>query len=317
MNAAHSEAVASQLSRRHPGHKWATLALDADGQPAQECDAPATVLWRRQEDRTSWMVRAIESLPRLQWLHTDVVGVERFPLADLARRNIVLTNGRGNFARPMAEWIVWAVLTAAKSAATLVRASDRREWLTPVPAGEVAGRTALFVGFGSVARAAADLLAPFEVDVVAARRHVEQDQRPPKALVTQAWRERLSSSDYLVLALPLTPETAGVVDRCVLTRLKPGAWIINVSRGELIDESALSDVLDSGRLGGAVLDSFDVEPLPPSSPLWGRENVIVLPHVTASSVQSRSRCDDLFFAQAARFAAKQPLANIVDLIAGY
>src|SRR5206468_8581147 len=120
-----------------------------------------------------------------------------------------------------------------------------------------------------------------------------------------------------VWTLPLTSQTRGMVDAAALAAMKPTVWLVNVARGALVDEQALVEALDGGRLGGAVLDAFTTEPLPEGHPLWRRENVVVVPHHTWSSPRAAERAARLFAAELARFAAGEPLHNQVDLDAGY
>ena len=129
--------------------------------------------------------------------------------------------------------------------------------------------------------------------------------------------ELLAESDFVVLAAPLTPDTQGIIGEAAIAALKPGAWVINVARGELIDERALARALRDGRLGGAVLDTFREEPLPPSSPLYDLPNVILTPHTSWSSTRVLERSVGLFCDNLRRYAAGEPLVNVVDPTAGY
>jgi phosphoglycerate dehydrogenase-like enzyme len=131
------------------------------------------------------------------------------------------------------------------------------------------------------------------------------------------WRNELGDVDYVVLGLPLTPATANVIDGDALAAMKPTTWLVNVARGALVDEDALVRALDAGQIGGAVLDTFVEEPLPEGHPLWGRENVVVVPHFTWSSPRAVDRIDELFADQLGRWLAGAPLANVVDATAGY
>ena len=129
--------------------------------------------------------------------------------------------------------------------------------------------------------------------------------------------ELLAESDFIVLAAPLTPETREMINAETLAMVKPGSWLINVARGRLIDERALLRALDDGPLGGAVLDTFHDEPLPPDSPFYAMPNVIVTPHTSWSSGRVLDRSVELFCDNLRRFAAGEPLLNVVDPNAGY
>ena len=129
--------------------------------------------------------------------------------------------------------------------------------------------------------------------------------------------ELLAESDFVVLAAPLTADTVGLIGEDAIAAMKPGAWVINVARGELVDELALARALRSGRIGGAVLDTFREEPLPAASPLYDLPNVILTPHTSWSSTRVLDRSVDLFCDNLRRYAAGQPLVNVVDPSAGY
>lgn len=136
-------------------------------------------------------------------------------------------------------------------------------------------------------------------------------------VVGDDWRNEISDADYVVCTLPLTADTTGLIDSGAFASMKPGAWLVNLSRGAVVDETALLDALDSGRLGGAVLDAHVEEPLPTGHPLWGRPNVLVLPHVTWSSSHTLEDFTWRFAAQLRRFAGGSAPADLVDLAAGY
>lgn len=295
------------------------LPVPDDGSVPPSEASNATVLWFGRFRPLWWLTKVVPQLPALEWVHSDYAGVDTFPLSDLADRGITLTNGLGNFSRPMAEWIVLSMLSAVKRLPHLVRCSDAGIWDTSHMLGELDGTVALFLGLGSTGELAARMAAPFGVEVRAAvRRPREQLPEGVSRLVLgEAWRDELAEADFVVCALPLTAATAGMLDAAAFTAMKPTAWVVNVARGALIDETALIEALDAGRIGGAVLDAFEEEPLPAGHPLWGRPNVVVVPHHTWSSMKVVERIDALFASQLRRWMAGEPLANTVDLAAGY
>lgn len=295
----------------------------APDRPAEADQAGAAagvqVLWRRGVASPGWLDAAIEALPDLRWVHSDFVGVDSVPLATLQARGITFTNGAGNFSRPMAEWVVLAMLYAVKHLPLLVRHSDAGVWDASPQLDELDGKVAVFLGLGEVGTLAAGLVAPFGVEVRALARR-GRDAPPPgvaRVLSVADWRDDLRDADFVVLAMPLTRETRHIIDSEALAALRPNAWIVNVSRGALIDEAALVQALDEDRIGGAVLDAFVEEPLPPGHPLWGRPNVLVVPHHTWSSPRVKERVEALFASQLNRWTAGEPLANTVDAARGY
>jgi phosphoglycerate dehydrogenase-like enzyme len=295
------------------------VGLDDGGRADPQRAAGVRVLWRRGVNPDDWFANALATLPELAWVHSDMVGADRLPLDELTSRGLVMTNGGDNFARPMAEWVILSLLAAAKHFPDFVRRSDAGRWdPSPYLLAELEGAVLLLLGFGAVGRQVAELARPFGMDV----RAVARTPREPPAGVTRvvtgpAWRDELPEADYVVCTLPLTSQTRGMVDAAALAAMKPTAWLVNVARGALVDEQALVEALDGGRLGGAVLDAFTTEPLPEGHPLWRRENVVVVPHHTWSSPRSAERAARLFAAELARFAAGQPLRHQIDLNAGY
>jgi phosphoglycerate dehydrogenase-like enzyme len=295
------------------------VVLGDDGRAGADA-RDASVLWcRRPGPWGSFLDAALETLPGLRWLHTDTVGVNHLPLAELAGRGITLTNGAGNFARPMAEWVLLAMLAAAKHLPTFVRRSDAGVWEPSPTLRELDGTVALLLGLGATNRIVADLAAPFGVEVRASTRRPRHTVPPgiARMITGEAWRDELPEADWIVLGVPLTDATERMIDDAALGAMKPDAWIINVARGALIDEDALARALDDGRIGGAVLDALVEEPLPSSSPLWGRENVIIVPHHTWSSRQSWERMEGLFASGLSHWAAGEPMQNVIDPETGY
>jgi phosphoglycerate dehydrogenase-like enzyme len=294
------------------------VALDSDGRADEEQAAGVRVLWRRGLTSDAF-ANALATLPDLTWIHSDYVGADDLPVQELTARGITLTNGGDNFARPMAEWVLLSILAAAKQFPEFVRRSDAGRW-DPSPRflSELEGAVLLLLGFGEVGRQVAEMARPFRMDVRAVARTPRPAPPGVTRLVTgEAWRHELPEADYVVLAMPLTPATSGMVDKAALAAMKPSAWLVNVARGALIDEDALVAALDAGQLGGAVLDAFVTEPLPAGHPLWGRDNVVVVPHHTWSSPRSAERSERLFATELGRFAAGEPLAHPIDPEAGY
>jgi phosphoglycerate dehydrogenase-like enzyme len=191
------------------------------------------------------------------------------------------------------------------------------------------------VGLGSIGRAVGALATAFGCRVVATRRRPDESASPGGAAAGtgdelsfgEAMLERvggpetlpalLAESDFVVLAAPLTPETENMIDADTLAAMKPGAWLINVARGRLIDEHALLRALRDGPIGGAILDTFRDEPLPESSPFYDLPNVIVTPHTSWSSARVLDRSVELFCDNLRRYAAGEPLLNVVDPRQGY
>jgi phosphoglycerate dehydrogenase-like enzyme len=272
------------------------------------------VLWRYHLDPQR-LRSAVLELPALGWVHSDYVGVENLPLELLAERGIMLSNGAGIVARPMAEWVVLAILSGAKDLPRFVRQSDAGRWEVGAALADVQGAVVLLLGLGAVNTLVAALLAPFGVDVRACTRHPRSERAPGvnRMVSGDEWRGELGRADYVVCALPLTEETTGMLDASAFAAMKRGAFLINVARGGLVDDDALVEALERGHLRGAVLDAFRQEPVEPGHPLWGRPDVLALPHVTWSSTHMGDDMKDRFAAQLRRWLSGSTPENLVDV----
>jgi phosphoglycerate dehydrogenase-like enzyme len=251
---------------------------------------------------------------RLKWLSTLYAGVNAFPLDLLRRRGVTVTNGAGINAVTVAEYAVMGMLVAAKRFDQVVRLADRRQWSVEPPGrAELAGSAALILGYGTIGRMIGERLAAFDMAVTGVTRSGRDGTLTP-----DQWRDRLGGTDWLVLAAPSTAETRALIGREELAAMKPGAWLVNIARGDMVDTPALIAALESGHLGGAFLDTVDPEPLPPDDPLWSAPNTIHSMHLAGRSQTGMfRRAARLFLDNLAAYRAGRPLANIVDLDAGY
>jgi D-2-hydroxyacid dehydrogenase (NADP+) len=267
---------------------------------------------------------AIARATRLQWLHCSGHAVGHFPLADLAARGVIVTNSRGVQSVPIAEHVMACLLALARRLPQTLHDQQERTWRPNVLTGEaspwlIAGRTIGIIGVGTLGEAIAVRAKAFGMRVLGMRRH------PGRAMpagfddvVGPADRTRLlAEADVVVIAAPLTPETDRLVDKAAIAAMKRGAIVINVARGQVIDEPALAGALDSGHLGGAALDVFATEPLPADSPFWGMPNVIVTPHNSGFRTGHFDAVIDLFAENLKRFERGVELLNRVDLETGY
>jgi phosphoglycerate dehydrogenase-like enzyme len=280
--------------------------------------------------------RLLARAPRLSWVHSATSGVERALTPAARERGILVTNARGVFSRPIAEYVLMMILAVSRRLPQLLELQRERTW-QPLEGAELRDVTVGIVGLGSMGRAVGSLAAAFGCRVIAVRRRAEAGTGPTAAETVQASAEDelpgeipiervggperlpelLAESDFIVLAAPLTPETEEMINDETLAMVKPGAWLINVARGRLVDERALLRALRDGPLGGAVLDTFHDEPLPPMSSFYDLPNVIVTPHTAWSSGRVLDRSVELFCDNLRRFAAGEPLLNVVDPAAGY
>jgi phosphoglycerate dehydrogenase-like enzyme len=256
----------------------------------------------------------IRSAERLRWLTTLSAGVDFFPLDLLRTRGVVFTNGAGLNSITIAEYVVMGMLVIAKDYRAVARAQDRHAWLRDAPGKrELYGSRALIVGAGGIGGRVAGLLQPFGVDVVTVRRNAA-----PGVLQMHEWRARLGEFDWVIVAVPSTPDTARMIGAEELAAMKPGAALLNFSRGAVVDQDALVAALREGRIGGAFLDVTDPEPLPAEHPLWGFDNVHISMHLSGRSQNTLVlRAAERFLENLPRFARGEPLISQVDLTLGY
>ena len=259
----------------------------------------------------------LEQAPKVRWLHSPGAGVEGWPLDELRERGITLTNAAGIFAIPIAEWVLSVMLVVAKRGREIDAAQREHRWVDDLVSDELYGRTLLVVGSGGIGQQIIDRAAAFGMRIWATNRSGRPVANAERTVTGDEWRGLVDEAHYVVVTVPLTSQTRGMFGRQEIARLRTDAWLINVGRGATLDEDALLDAVAGGRIGGAALDTWVTEPLPAGHRAWDLPNVIVSPHRSGSSSVGDARGLDLFADNIRRFAAGQPLRNVVDLDAGY
>lgn len=284
------------------------------GEELVELAPQAEIGWFDMFDKSA-PLEAIRRAQKLRWLHSFFAGVDWMPLADLRQRGVRLTNGSGINANTVAEFALMTMLAVARSYAAIVRAQDRHEWLAPTIGGarELAGSKVLVIGYGEIGQAIGRMLAGFRAEVVPVRRSgAEGSLRPGE------WQSRIGEFDWVVLATPGTPETRGMVSAEVISGMKSSAVLVNMARADVLDQDALIAALHGGRLGGAILDLTDPEPLPPGHPLWDAPNVHVTMHTAGlPRLASRIAAAQRFVTNCEAFLSGGQLVSEVDLVLGY
>jgi phosphoglycerate dehydrogenase-like enzyme len=260
----------------------------------------------------------VERAKKVRWIATSLAGVNGWPLREMAERGIILTNGAGLGANIVSDFAVMGVLVLAKNFRELVYAQDRKEFVARAPGtGELDGSRALVIGYGQIGRAIGERLKAFGVEVTGVRRNPGGEAG---VIGPGDWKGRLGEFDWIVLAAASTRETARMIGREELAAMKPTAGLVNIARGDLIDQAALIEAMHAGALGGAFLDVTDPEPAPQSDPIWTTPGVILTSHTAGRSHSGRGtteRAAALFLDNLQRWQAGQPLLNQVDLELGY
>lgn len=254
---------------------------------------------------------------RLRWVHVAAAGVDRLLFPELVRSDVVVTNARGVFDRPIAEYVLMCVLAHAKG---LYRSRDlqrQRHWEHRETAN-IRGASVLVVGTGGLGRAIARLLRAAGMEVRGAGRSARDgDPDFGSVLASSDLATYLPEADYLVLAAPLTPQTRGLIDAGALSLLKPTAYLVNVGRGACVVQADLRAALAEGRLAGAALDVFDSEPLPAGDPLWDAPGTFISPHMSGDFSGSLEMLAEQFIENVHRWTSGQPLRNVVDKSLGF
>ena len=263
---------------------------------------------------------------RLRWVHSAAAGVGNVLKSGIADTDILLTNAAGIHSIPMAEFIIGGLLHFTRGLDVAIDQQRRGEWSKAFfvaddsPLRELGDARVLIVGTGGIGQATATRLSALGATCVGVRRRPELGAPPGFSSVVGVTEldGELARAEVVVLAAPLTAGTSRLMSRERLERLPAGAIVVNVARGALMDEEALADLLEMGRLRGAVLDVFNEEPLSPQSRLWGLRSALVVPHVSpVSPGRFWPRSLDLFLDNWHRYANGQPLRNLVDKHAGY
>jgi len=261
----------------------------------------------------------LDAAPHLRWHQTTSAGVNHILTPTYLQRDIILTNGAGTFAIPIAEFVLMYILFHAKNVTELLRLQAQHSWKKSIelPIQEVFGKTLLIIGAGYIGQAIAQRASAFGMQVWGSRRQPQPTPGCDRVVGADEWRSLLPDADYVVLATPLTPETQGLFDAAALRAMRSSAYLINIARGAIVDEAALITALKEGWIAGAGLDTFSTEPLPPDHPFWSLPNVFVTPHTSGFSPRITERTTDLFLDNLARYRAGKPLRNVVDQTAGY
>ncbi len=296
-------------------------------------------LWARCEVlyTTPRLLPQPEQAPRLKWIQFHYAGIEKSLGAPLLQKEGLLVTTLSGAAMPqMGEYVLTMLLALGHHLPAMMESQRKAEWpedrwerFSP---RELRGSTAGIIGYGSVGREVARLLHAFGVTVLASKRdamhpadtgYTPEGMGDPEGKYVHrlyphtALRSMVRECDFVIVAIPLTPETRGLIGERVFSAMKHGAFLVDVSRGGVVDHEALIGALRDGRLGGAALDVFPEEPLPANSPLWSLPNVIITPHIAGNSPRYDERAVQLFAENLRRYLDEQPLYNLFNPKRGY
>jgi phosphoglycerate dehydrogenase-like enzyme len=327
-----SDAIMERLQAVSPRLKFTRKIIKSISELPPELLATTDILY------TAGLVPEPDAVPRLRWIQANFAGVDSLlaqPL--LAAEDIILTTTSGIHATTMAEHIFAMMLAFARKIPLLLRYQQKAEW-SPDRSSlflprELRGATLGIAGYGSIGRELARLAKAFGMSVLATKRDVmhpaaineyaEPGTGDPEGTCVErlyppeATKSMAALCDFLVVLVPLTPDTRAIINQEVFDAMKETAILINVARGGVIDEEALIRALQSGQIAGAALDVFNQEPLPPSSPLWKLDNVIISPHIAGNTSHYLESAAAVFVENLERYLSNKDLLNRVDRKRGY
>ncbi len=284
---------------------------NVDGDPA---GAKVVMLpWGLPQPQVERLLR----LPSVRWVHTVTAGIDHALAALPSASPAILTNARGIFDVPIAEMVMAYVLSVAKRLRDFRTQQDAHTWKL-LRLREIQGLTLGIVGLGSIGKEIAKRARALGMRVIATRRHPEKaSDLVHEMFGPEALADLLATAHFVIIAAPLTEETRGMIGEPQLRRMREDAWLINIARGEIVDQPTLIRALEDGWIAGAALDVFTEEPLPSDSPLWEMTNVVVTPHNSWSTPYLRQREAELFLDNLGRYLRDAPLRNVIDPARGY
>lgn len=301
--------------------------------PAQQVDDIPIDVWNRIEVLyTDILLPEPEMVPNLKWIQFHYAGIDFIhdsPL--LNNKDLIFSSMSGASAIQEAEYILTMLLGLSHRMTELITNQDKKEWpkdrwdkFTPV---ELSYSTVGLVGYGSISREVARLLQPYNVKVLAVKKDVKHPADPGYTIEghgdpegnyfhrlypIEALKQMLKLCDFVVVTLPITPETRGLIGEAEFNSMKTGAFLVHVSRGGIVNETALINALNEHKLAGAALDVFEQEPLPAESPLWKTPNLIITPHVSGFSAKYKERAGEMFAENLNRYLHGEPVLNQYD-----
>lgn len=314
-NAHLGEGFVEQLQSEFPQVEFLT-AISVEEQLREAADADAICGWPDSP-------AVVEAARQLRWIHCPGTGIDKImaELPALADSDVVLTNARGPHANPMADHVLWMMLSLSHKGRQMAEDQRLGVWDADKYSHafvELSGSAMGILALGDIGSAIARRAYGFDIDVYA----VDINPVTPPPQVKEVWgMERLDElmrmSDWFVVTAPLTEESRGLIDRRRIGLLKPTSRLIVISRGGIVDEDALADALSAGRLAGAGIDATAIEPLPTESPLWGLDNVVLSPHASALTPRMYEGRRQIFRENMRRFLSNEPFLYVCDKRAGF
>lgn len=265
--------------------------------------------------------KMMQTAKRLKWIHSTGAGVDRFlMIPEIAKGSVILTNSKGVHPTPISEHVMAFMLTFTRNFKEFILAQHEGVWYRSdeISMNELEGKTIGIIGLGAIGKEIARKAKCFGMTVLATKKHMKD--KPPfvdEILPHDNFKPLLQRSDFVVLSVPLTPETKGMFGKEELETMKRTAYLINIARGKVIKQKELIKALKEKKIAGAGLDVFENEPLQPDSELWKMENAIITPHMAGDTIHYWERATKIFCENLKRYIEQKPLMNLVNKKAGY
>ena len=245
------------------------------------------------------------------------IGFDQVPTEIIEELNIIICNNRGGYSIPMGEWIVMKLLELFKHSKALYKNQDNKTWQMDTTLLELYQKKVVFFGTGTISKEAAKRLSGFDMNIIGLNTSGHEEEYFDNCYPLSEAEEYICEADAVVVALPLTEKTRGIVGKEVIDSLKASCVLINIARGEVIDEPYLTEALKEKRIRGAALDVFYQEPLPKEHPLWELDNVIITCHNSWISEMRNERRFNMIYDNLMQYKENKPLLNIVNILKGY
>ncbi len=304
------------LMDRMPDYVRVTEGSTSEAFAGSSADADVIFSWGAKRDV---MERLIHDAPKLRWIHSRSAGLDGLLFPALVSSPVPLTNGRGVFSQSLGEFVLGATLFFAKDFRRMIRNQEAGRW-EQFDVDEISSQTMGIVGYGDIGHACAWRAKAMGMTVLALRRRPERsegDGNVDRMYGFDGLHEMIGQCDYVVAALPLTPDTKGLLGAAEFASMKPSGIVMNVGRGPVVDEPALIEALQARHVRGAALDVFSEEPLPPGHPFFGMSNVLLSPHCSDNTRDWLDQAMLFFYRNLERFSRGEPLENVVDKKSGY
>lgn len=265
---------------------------------------------------SSFPQKILDQAMNLKWLQVSSAGVNQLPLTSLRDRGILLTNVRGMHGDCISEYVLAMMFALNRQIPQVLQYQKAGQW-HKLSQSMLKDRTLGIIGLGGIGQVLAQKASALGMNVIGLRNSTKPAEHVSHMYLQKDICDFMAHSDYVAVCCPLTPETTGLVSKEAIASMKPTASLINIARGQVVDESALIEALQQKKIASAALDVFWKEPLPESSPLWKLDNLILTPHVAGDMVDYTERAAKIFTDNLERYLKKQPLQGVVDYQLGY